>query len=136
MDMEYLREKVDAGADFIITQTCFSSAKILLFIRNCRQMGITAVIVPGIFVPPTYSSLLAMCRLCKIRVPSEQFAIYKMLKDDSKAFQDYAVQSTVQLLNDLFRNDGDDDVAVLGVHFFTLNNFDMIHRVTRHFDFK
>ncbi|KAG4075152.1 hypothetical protein HA402_006169 [Bradysia odoriphaga] len=134
MDMKYLREKVEAGADFIITQTCFSSAKMKEFIRNCRDVGIRVSILPGIFVPSTFSSLLAMCRICKIRVPTEEFRMYKMLKDDPKAFQDYAVQRTVLLLNDLFYNNDDD--AAVGVHFFTLNNFDMIHRVIANFDFK
>ncbi|XP_037029139.1 methylenetetrahydrofolate reductase [Bradysia coprophila] len=136
MDLKYLRDKVDAGADFIITQTCFSSAKIKEFIRNCRDVGIRVAIVPGIFVPSTFNSLLAMCRICKIRVPTEEFQMYKMLKDDSKTFQHYAVQSTVRLLNDLLHKDDDEAAAAVGVHFFTLNNFAMIHRVIANFDFK
>lgn len=129
--MEYLREKVVAGADFIITQMCFSSTKILEFIQNCRDRGIDIAIVPGIFVPSTFTSLLAMCRICKVRVPPEQFRMYKMLKDDVMGFQEFAVQYTVELLNDLFRND-----AAVGVHFFTMNNFEIIQRVTRNFEFK
>ncbi len=133
MDIKYLREKVNAGADFIITQTCFSSTKTIEFIKNCRDVGIKVPIIPGIFIPSTYSALKSMCRICKIFVPLEQFTTYQSLKDDSKAFQDYAVSNTIELLDDLFHSAGDD---VTGVHFFTLNNFELINRVTINFDFK
>lgn len=134
-DIKYLKEKVEAGADFIITQPCFSSSTIIEFIEKCRKVGITVPIVPGIYVPSTYYALLFMCNLCKISVPTEQFVLYKMLKDDPKAFQDYAVEKAVQLLNDLFSND-EKDATVTGIHFFTLNDFELMERVIGHFDFK
>lgn len=132
-DMQYLNEKVEAGADFIITQTCFSSTKIVQFIAKCRDVGIKVPIVPGVFIPSSYNALMSMCRLCNIRVPEEEFRIYKLLKEDLEAFQDYAVGNAIKLLNDLFHNDED---VVVGVHFFTLNNFELVKRVTSNFDFK
>ena len=45
-DMRRLKEKVDAGADYIITQMSFDSAKILSFIDDCRAAGIDVPIVP------------------------------------------------------------------------------------------
>lgn len=132
-DLNYLKEKVEAGADFIITQICFSATKILQFIAKCRDAGIKVPIIPGIFIPSTYNALLSMCQMCKIKNPEEQYQMYHTLKDQSKAFQDYAVENTVKLLNDLFLN-GDDTVT--GVHFFTLNNFELVKRVASNFDFK
>lgn len=132
-DIKYLKDKVDAGADFIITQICFSSTKIIQFIAHCRDAGIKLRIIPGIFIPFSYNVLMSMCRLCKITVPEEEFKMYKLLKDDISAFQDFAVSITTKLLNDLFHNDVE---PVLGVHFFTLNNFELMKRVTNDFDFK
>lgn len=132
-DVKYLKEKVDAGADFIITQLCFSSTQIRQFIVKCREAGISVPIVPGIFIPSNYGTLKFICRLCKITVPEEVFRMYKQLRDDQNAFQDYAVGNTVELLTDLFENDED---PVVGVQFFTLNNFELVKRVTSKFDFK
>lgn len=132
-DIKYLKEKVDEGADFIITQICFSSTKIIQFILQCRKAGIKVPIVAGIFIPFSYKVLISMCRVCKIIVAEEEFKMYKLLKDDAKAFQDLAVRNTIKLLNDLFHNDVE---TVVGVHFFTLNNFELMQRVITNFDFK
>jgi len=132
-DITYLKAKVDGGADFIITQICFSSTTILKFILKCREVGITVPIVPGVFIPFSYNTLLSMCRLCKVIVPEDEFKMYKLLKDDTKAFQDFAVQNTINILNDLFNNDIE---PILGIHFFTLNKFDLMKRVIKNFDFQ
>lgn len=132
-DLKYLNEKVEAGADFIITQTSFSSTKILQFIKACREVGIKVPIIPGIFIPPTYSGLMSMCRFCKINVPDEELRLYTLLKDDPKAFQDYAVGNTIKLIGELFQHD---EHPVVGVHFYSLNNFELVEKVTKNFDFK
>lgn len=137
LDIEYLREKVAAGADFIITQPCFSSSTLIQFIKKCRDIGIprTVPILPGIFVPSSFDTLNFFRTLCKIKVPAEQLEVYETLKDDPQAFHDYAVERTIELMNDLFERDDDGD-AMMGVHFFTMNNFELMRRVVDHFEFK
>lgn len=48
-DLRHLKEKVDAGADFIITQLFFRPETFLKFLDDCRTIGITCPILPGIF---------------------------------------------------------------------------------------
>ena len=48
-DLQHLKEKVDAGADFIITQLFFRADTFLKFLRDCRAIGITVPILPGVF---------------------------------------------------------------------------------------
>ena len=47
-DIQHLKEKVDAGADFIITQLFFEAKTFLKFYQDCRKIGITVPIIPGI----------------------------------------------------------------------------------------
>jgi methylenetetrahydrofolate reductase (NADPH) len=47
-DLQHLKEKIDAGADFIITQLFFEAEGFLKFVRDCRAIGITCPIIPGI----------------------------------------------------------------------------------------
>ena len=47
-DLKYLKKKVDNGADFIITQLFFEAKEFLKFVQDCRDIGITCPIIPGI----------------------------------------------------------------------------------------
>lgn len=124
-DLRRLKEKVDGGADFIIMQTCFSALVILRFIRDCRAIGIKVPIVPGLFVPVSYVSLVRMCDICRVKVPMEDFRVYKGLKDDVEKFQRFALERTSVMLKELFAVEG----VVGGVHFFTLNRFELVRKI-------
>ncbi|KAL9321549.1 hypothetical protein ACSQ67_013388 [Phaseolus vulgaris] len=59
-DLEYLKSKVDAGADVIVTQLFYDTDTSLKFVNDCRQIGITCPIVPGIMPINNYKGFLRM----------------------------------------------------------------------------
>lgn len=122
---------MDAGADFIITQVCFSSETFLNFVKKCRSAGITIPIIPGIFIPPSYKSLQAMCRISQVPIPDIN-GEYRALKDEDVNFRKYALEKAYQMINEIFNNDYE---KLNGVHFFSLNNFIQIKEIINRFDF-
>lgn len=58
-DLAYLKEKIDAGADFVITQLFFQAETFIKFEADCRAIGITCPIIPGIF-PIQVNKLLSI----------------------------------------------------------------------------
>lgn len=65
-DIQHLKEKVDAGADFIITQLFFENKTFFKFLKDCRDIGITIPIIPGI-MPIQVVNGIFFVRYLKIR---------------------------------------------------------------------
>jgi 5,10-methylenetetrahydrofolate reductase len=64
--MVHLKEKIDCGADFIITQLFFQAETFLKFYADCRAVGITCPIIPGIFpIQVGYIDRLSMNYCCR-----------------------------------------------------------------------
>lgn len=126
-DLQRLKEKVDAGANFIITNVCFSFEDLIKFIRSARAIGISDVpIIPGIFIPDSFDGLQKMCKICQVKVPSDRMEIFERYKQDNEQFQVFAIENAVQLLTQLFTFD---EHPIYGVQFFTSNKYDHIVEV-------
>jgi len=68
-ELAYLKQKVDAGADMIITQMFFDVDVYLQFVRDCREIGISVPILPGIMLVQAYAGFKRMVAFAKTRVP-------------------------------------------------------------------
>eukprot|EP00359_Climacostomum_virens_P002325 CAMPEP_0204914902 /NCGR_PEP_ID=MMETSP1397-20131031/12839_1 /ASSEMBLY_ACC=CAM_ASM_000891 /TAXON_ID=49980 /ORGANISM="Climacostomum Climacostomum virens, Strain Stock W-24" /LENGTH=504 /DNA_ID=CAMNT_0052086691 /DNA_START=280 /DNA_END=1794 /DNA_ORIENTATION=+ len=114
-DLIYLKEKVDAGADLIITQLFYDTSIFIDFVRQCREIGITCPIIPGIMPIQTYAGFIRMTSLCKTEVPHYiAQALQKVHQDDAKVKQ-LGIQIAVEMCKTLLEN------GVIGLHFYTLN---------------
>lgn len=115
-DLRHLKEKVDAGADFIITQLFFRSETFLQFLKDCRAIGITCPILPGIFPIQGYGSLRQLVKLSKLEVPQEIKDVIEPIKDNDAAIRNYGIDLAVSMCRELL-----DSGLVHGIHFYTLN---------------
>lgn len=78
-DLAYLKRKVDAGADFIVTQLFYDTDVFLKFVNDCRQIGITCPIVPGIMPINNYMGFIRMTGFCKTKVLEIAFSLFSCL---------------------------------------------------------
>jgi len=115
-DLLVLKEKVDAGADFIITQLFFKAATFKKFVDDCRAIGINCPIIPGIMPIQSYDSLRHIVKLSKLEVPEEITSIVNPLKGNDDAIRNYGVHQATQMIRELFISG-----YAPGIHFYTLN---------------
>lgn len=114
-EMDYLKKKIDAGADFIITQMFFDTKVFGSFVKDCRKWGIDCPIVPGLMCINAYAGFAKMTKFCKTRVPAELKAKMDSLKDDPDGVKAFGVEFGVQMCQDLI------EIGVEVLHFYTLN---------------
>ncbi len=69
----YLKNKVDAGADFIITQFFYDIDMFAVYIKDCRAAGITCPIIPGIMPINSYTAFSRMTKFCRTHVRNNTF---------------------------------------------------------------
>ncbi|AKJ04992.1 5,10-methylenetetrahydrofolate reductase (NAD(P)) [Archangium gephyra] len=114
-DLRHLKEKVDAGLDFVITQLFFDNAFYFDFVERARRMGINVPIVPGIMPITNYEQVHRFTRMCGATVPMRLGLQLERVKDQPEALVQLGVaHATVQCMELLSR-------GVPGIHFYTLN---------------
>lgn len=114
-EIAYLKEKVDAGADFIITQMFFDTEVFLSFLKSCREAGITVPIMPGLMVIQSYGGFKRMVGFCKSRVPDELLALLDPVKDDEAMVKKVGAAIGTAMCRRLM------EAGVKGLHFYSLN---------------
>merc|ERR1719231_1729036 len=84
VEMDYLKAKVDAGAEVILTQLFYDAQVFIQFVRDCRAWGIECPILPGIMPIQAYGGFMKMTGFCRTRVPQSVKAKMEELKEDSE----------------------------------------------------
>lgn len=115
-DLKFLKEKVSAGADFIITQLFFEADTFFHFVKACSEIGITCPILPGIFLIQNYHSLQQLVKLSKLEVPQQIKDVIEPIKDNNAAICNYGIHQAVSLCQELLASG-----LVPGLHFYTMN---------------
>ena len=95
-ELAYLKQKVDAGADMIITQMFFDDEVYLQFVKDCRAAGINVPIQPGIMLVQSYGGFMRMVDLCKSRVPPAVAASFEAVKDNDVEVKAAGLQLALQ----------------------------------------
>ncbi len=116
-DVQFLKLKFDAGADYVITQLFFDNQDYFDYVQRLRKIGVNARIIPGILPITDYNSLLRFCSLCGATVTEEVHQIFAPIADNKeatlKAGIDFAIKQGRELLAG----------GAPGLHFYALNKF-------------
>lgn len=114
-DIAFLKQKVDAGADYIITQMFFDNAVFFRFVDLCRAAGITVPIIPGLKPLTTKSQLAFLPDAFSLDIPVELTEQIAAFGDDPEAIRragvDWCIRQTRELLGS----------GVPAVHYYTMS---------------
>ncbi|GBF91075.1 5,10-methylenetetrahydrofolate reductase [Raphidocelis subcapitata] len=94
-DVHYLKAKLDAGADFVVTQLFYEADRYIQFVKDCRSIGITAPILPGIMPVMAYGGFKRMTGFCKTAVPAAVAEKLEAVKDDDEAVKNLNLERSV-----------------------------------------
>jgi len=115
VDLKNLRRKVDAGADFLITQLFFDNRRYWEFCEQARAAGITAPIIPGIMPITNASQIERFTVACGATLPYHLAEELDNRRADPQAVLQLGVAHATAQCMDLLRG------GAPGIHFYTLN---------------
>jgi methylenetetrahydrofolate reductase (NADPH) len=124
VEMDYLKEKVDAGADYIVTQLFFDNRDFFDFRDRCALAGIHIPIIAGIMPITSKSGCKRIAELAGgARFPARLLRALQRCEDDPELVRREGVYFALEQCHDLLEND------VSGIHFYTLNRSDATRKI-------
>jgi methylenetetrahydrofolate reductase (NADPH) len=114
-DLRHAREKVDAGASFLITQLFFDNAAYYDYVARARDAGIDVPIIPGIMPITNADQVRRFTSLCGACIPDRLLAELELRAGQPDAVSDFGVAYATLQCADLLAN------GAPGIHFYTLN---------------
>ena len=124
-DIANLKKKVDAGADYIITQMFFDNQIYYDFVEKCRAVGITVPIIPGLKPISTFRQISVLPEAFSLDIPLELTQEMTKFQNDKNAVYQIGTEWCAQQCKDLIRN------GAPAVHFYTMGKSQNITEILK-----
>lgn len=123
-DLQYLKAKVDAGADYIVTQMFFDNKKYFDFVAACREIGINVPIIPGLKPIKTLDHITFLPKFFKIDYP-EALSKELLKCKDNKQVEQLGIEWGIQQSKEL------KEANVPCIHYYTMSNSSMVKAIAK-----
>jgi len=123
-DMRYLKEKIDAGAHYIVTQMFFDNEKYKNFVENCRLNGLEVPIIPGIKPITRKSQIKSIPRTFNVDIPDDLTKELEACKDDA-AVREVGTAWCIEQSKELIK------IGAPCVHYYTMGKIDYMLKIVR-----
>ncbi|MEN0052948.1 MAG: methylenetetrahydrofolate reductase [NAD(P)H] [Mucilaginibacter sp.] len=121
-DFKYLKQKVDMGANFIVTQMFFDNQKYFDFVNNCRANGINVPIIPGLKPITSSKQLISLAKTFNIDMPEDLCDVINACKSE-KEVKDLGIEWMINQCKELVK------FGVPVLHFYTMSNAGPTRRI-------
>lgn len=116
-EIQWLKEKIDAGANFIFTQMFYDVDVFLDWVKTVRAAGITVPIVPGIAPIQTWNGFQKATALAKTKIPQSFLDALEPHKNNDEKVREIGVKLVADMCHRIL-NAG---IGIRGLHFYTMN---------------
>ena len=125
-DLEYLKLKVDSGADFVVTQLFFRNEDYFSFVKRARDIGIHCRIVPGVMPALSWPQMQRMAKLCGASIPPDLARGLESAADDRARSERIGIEWATAQCEGLLRR------GAPGIHLYTLNQSHAAEEIFAH----
>lgn len=122
-DILHLKEKVDAGCDFITTQMFFDNGILYNFLYRIREKGITVPVIAGIMPVTNKNQIKRICQMSGTYLPARFKAVVDRFGEDPKAMKQAGIAYATEQIIDLIAN------GVNAIHVYSMNKPDVAERI-------
>lgn len=123
-DLKYLKAKVDAGAEYIVTQMFFDNKKYFEFVDLCRKNGILVPIIPGLKILTSKKQIVGLPKVFHIDIPQAFYEDLEKCKDD-KQVREAGIRWCIEQSRELVK------ANVPCLHFYTMGTSDATKAVAK-----
>lgn len=123
-DLQYLKQKVDAGADYVVTQMFFDNSKYFSFVEACREIGINVPIIPGLKPIYTIKQLTLLPKVFHIDLPAALSIEIAKCKTDEEV-EIVGAEWLLQQSRELYK------AGVPVLHYYTLGRPKLVGNVVK-----
>jgi methylenetetrahydrofolate reductase (NADPH) len=123
VDMMNLKRKVDAGADFIITQLFFENDAFYNFLDRAVALKIDIPIIPGIFPVLNYNQITRIASLAGVRIPARLVEKAERNRDKPEEVEKYGIEHAIIQAEDLIKN------GIVGLHLYCMNKSHPVKKI-------
>lgn len=122
-DLKRLKEKVDAGAEFLISQLFFDNRVFYDFLERAGALGVKVPVVPGIMPIQNYRQIKRILMMCRVSVPASLLSMFDRYAGDPESLAAAGVEYATAQVADLMEN------GVSGIHLYTMNRVKQIRQI-------
>jgi methylenetetrahydrofolate reductase (NADPH) len=123
-DLKYLKQKVEAGADYIVTQMFFDNAKYFEFVDKCRAEGINVPIIPGLKPIKTKNHMTVLPSIFHIDIPDDLYSAIEKCKNNAE-IQEVGVEWGIKQSKELMA------AGVPVLHYYSMGKSDSVYRIAK-----
>ncbi|MEQ8470813.1 MAG: methylenetetrahydrofolate reductase [NAD(P)H] [Marinoscillum sp.] len=123
-DLKYLKQKVDRGARYIVTQMFFNNAKYFEFVEKCKEAGINVPIIPGLKPITTKNHMRILPSIFHIDIPDDLYVEIEKCKDNSQV-KEVGIEWGIQQSRELM------EAGVPVLHYYSMGKSDSVERIAK-----